>query len=250
MKMCLLLASLFVCLLGGEAFAGWYHVETYIGTIGAFPIHLSVQYNDSFGSGITVKGSYFYDSRMIPIPLYGIRAAGKLQLCEISGKEQFWKVMVVGSKMPVKTDDCPFTLDISDGALNGQWKSAAKTYDVKLNRVGMLDDTGDDGKIEGAVEIPFWGQTAEHAFVGTYGKVGSMICLIRVAVVDKKTRSEASTLKLDNDDCTAGLMMTPIYMNIEDGSEPDTIMVNYRRGRVGDSKDYKLDPKTGAYVAK
>lgn len=250
MKQRLLLASLFGCLLGGEASAGWYHVETYAGAIGAFPVHLSVQNYDSFGSGITVEGSYFYDSKLSPIPLYGIRADGKLRLCEISGKEQFKKLLVEGSKLPVKTDDCAFALDIGDGVLRGQWKSAAKTYDVTLKRVGMLDNTGDDGKIEGAVEIPFWGQTAKHAFIGTYGKIDSMICLTRVAVVDKKTRGEAGALKLDNDDCTAGLLMTPIYENIEDGRKPDTITVEYARGRTGDSVDYRLDPKTGAYLAK
>jgi hypothetical protein len=249
MKKCLLLASLFSCLLCSEAFAGWYRVETYTGAIGAAPVHLSVQYYDSFGSGISVEGSYFFDSKVIPIPLYGVRVAGQLRLCEISGKEQFQKVLVVGSKTPVETGECPFALEVGDGTLRGQRRSAGKTDDVILQRVGMLDDTGRDGKIKGTIEIPFWGQTPEHAFIGTYGEIDSRICLIRVAVVDKKTRREASTLKLDDDDCAAGLLATPIYGNIADGSGPDTITVDYQRGRTGESRDYKLDPKTGVYRA-
>ncbi|TPN60374.1 hypothetical protein FJ981_02250 [Mesorhizobium sp. B1-1-4] len=63
----------FFCLLllSQKAVAGWYHVENYEGSIGPDPVHLSLQTYDSFGSGITVEGSYFYDAGQSPIALYG-----------------------------------------------------------------------------------------------------------------------------------------------------------------------------------
>ncbi|WP_206534608.1 hypothetical protein, partial [Mesorhizobium sp. M7D.F.Ca.US.004.03.1.1] len=68
----LFISTLFcVLLLTGEAFAGWYQVENYEGSIGAKPVHLSLQRYDSFGSGITVEGNYFYDAKQIPIAVYG-----------------------------------------------------------------------------------------------------------------------------------------------------------------------------------
>lgn len=70
-------------LLSQKAFAGWYQVENYEGSIGPNPIHLSLQRYDGFGSGITVNGSYFYDARQIPIAIYGKADGTKLTLARL-----------------------------------------------------------------------------------------------------------------------------------------------------------------------
>ena len=66
-----LAVTLCLLVLSGKAFAGWYQVKNYEGSIGPNPVHLSLQRYDGFGSGITVEGSYFYDAKQSPIALYG-----------------------------------------------------------------------------------------------------------------------------------------------------------------------------------
>ena len=54
------IAAVFCLLMqSGNAVAGWYQVENYEGSVGPNPVHLSLQRYASFGSGITVEGSYF-----------------------------------------------------------------------------------------------------------------------------------------------------------------------------------------------
>ncbi|MGX7872355.1 hypothetical protein ACVDG5_005365 [Mesorhizobium sp. ORM6] len=140
-------------LMSGKAAAGWYHVENYEGTIGSQSVHVSLQTYDSFGSGITVEGSYFYDAKQSPIAVYGKLNGTKLALCEISGKKEFERILVMGSKTPVDTAGCQFSLDIAESGATGTWSKGADTYPVTLRKVASLDDTGDT-KIDGPVEIP------------------------------------------------------------------------------------------------
>src|SRR5690606_23743830 len=105
-----LMVPIVLMLLSGQAAAGWYHVENYQGLLGPHPIHLSLQTYSQFGSGITVEGSYFYDAKQSPITLYGKMNGTKLELCEISDKATFDRIIVMGSKTPVDTAGCSFSL--------------------------------------------------------------------------------------------------------------------------------------------
>jgi hypothetical protein len=118
-----------------QAAAGWYQVDNYEGSIGPNPIHLSLQRYDSFGSGITVEGSYFYDTRQSPIAVYGKISGASISLCEIADDKEFDRVLVMGSKMPVDTTGCPFSLDMSESGVTGTWTNGADKFLSRLRRL-------------------------------------------------------------------------------------------------------------------
>ena len=241
-----------VLLLSGKAAAGWYHVENYEGSIGSQPVHISLQTYDSFGSGITVEGSYFYDVKQSPIPVYGKLTGTRLALCEISGKEEFDRILAVGSKTPVDTTGCPFSLDMAESGATGTWSKGVDTYPVTLRKVASLDDTRDT-KIDGTVEIPFWAETAADRFAGVYTSTDAGTCMAKMQVIRKRSGKVVQEIAFKDDDaCSAGMLMTSIYMNVEKWVEggKDIISVNFSGGGAGHTEDYVFNRKTGKYRLK
>lgn len=243
-----ILAICCVLLLAGKAAAGWYRVENYEGFIGSAAVHLSLQRYDGFGSGITVEGSYFYDAKQRPIALYGKIDGASLSLCEIADDKEFDRVLVVGSKTPVGTTGCPFSLEVDEGGATGSWSNGADRHAVTLKKVASLDDTG-HLKLDGAVEIPFWAETATDRFAGLYTKSDAGICMTKLQVINKKKSRVVQEIGFDDPDCNAGMVMTPIYMNVQKWVEggKDVISVNFRGGGAGSTEDYGPSPRTGKY---
>lgn len=237
---CLLLFS-------GKAIAGWYHVENYEGSIGPNPVHLSLQ-TYTFGSGLTVQGSLVYDAKQSPITLYGKANGTSIALCEIADDKEFQRVIVMGSKTPFDVTRCPFSLELGDGVLTGSWSKGADKFAVNLKRVAGFDDTH-EGKIDGNVEIPFWAQTATDRFSGIYTKTDDYICMEKMLVINKKRKKVVQTIDFDDEDCNAGMLMTPIYWNVQRQTErgKDIISVNFRDGRAGYEEVYVFDRKTKKY---
>ena len=235
-------------LLSQKAFAGWYQVENYEGSIGPTPVHLSLQKYAGFGSGITVEGSYFYDARQTPIAIYGKADGSRLSLCEIADDKEFERVLVTGSKTPVDTTGCPFSLELTDNAATGNWSKAGDIFPVTLRRVASLDDTS-DFKIDGTVEIPFWAETTIDRFAGIYTKSDAGICMTKLQVINKKKSKVVQEIRFDDPDCSAGMLMTPIYMNVQKWVEggKDVISVNFRDGGAGYTQDYAFSSKAREY---
>jgi len=251
MRKCLSLAIACFFFLTGDALAGWYHVENFTGTIGPYPIHFSLQTYASFGSGITVEGSYYYDTKDSPIPIYGTSNNGKLALCEIANDKALNDIITVGSKTPVDATGCPFALAMNNDGATGTWSKGSTQYPVALKKVALLDDT-DDGKIAGTVEIPFWAQTTRNMFLGVYAKYDDAICMGKMLIVDKATKQTDQEVAFDTADCDAGMVMTPIYLNVQKEREKgtDLISVNFNEGRTGSSKDYAFNTTTNKYSLK
>lgn len=239
-------------LLSGNAMAGWYHVENYEGSIGPNPVHLSLQ-TYTFGSGLTVQGSYFDDAKQSPIALYGKVNGTSIALCEIADDKDFQRVIVMGSKTPFDTSGCPFALERGDGVLTGSWSKGADKVPVNLKQVAGFDDTG-EGVVDGNVEIPFWAQTATDRFAGVYTKTDDQICMKTMLVINKKRKKVAQTIKFVSEDdyCNAGMLMTPIYWNVQKRTEggKDIISVSFRDGRAGYEEDYEFDRKAKKYRLK
>ena len=256
----LLTMGFFICLLtfftillppvAMKANAGWYRVTNYVGQIGPYPVHLSIQTND-FGSGLEVHGSYYYDKHRSPIPLYGKLIGNSASLCEIHSDDEIDKILVKGSKSGFDTTKCPLRLVFSNDEATGQWTDHRGSFDVKLKRVGSLDDTK-TGRIDGVVEIPFWGQTKNYMFIGVYQADGAAVAGITindVRVVNKKTGAIIQDFDVQHLDCTFGFLMTPIYMNIESvNSEKDEqILLNCYGMRYRTVIYYSLNKKTGTF---
>ncbi|MGX5843798.1 hypothetical protein ACWGTI_24055 [Mesorhizobium sp. ArgA1] len=238
-------------LLSGKAWAGWYHVENYVGSIGPDPVHLSLQ-TYTFGSGLTVQGSLFYDAKQSPIALYGKANGASISLCEIADDKDFQRVIVMGSKTPFDVTGCPFALELGDGVLTGSWNKGADTYPVALKRVANLDDIG-EGKIDGVVEIPFWAQTARDRFAGVYTNTSAGLCMAKVQVIKKRSGKVVQEIAFKDDDaCSAGMLMTSIYRNVEKWVEggKNVISVNFRGGGAGTTIDYVFNSKAKKYLKK
>ncbi|TIT78037.1 MAG: hypothetical protein E5W57_12785 [Mesorhizobium sp.] len=247
-----LIAAVFcLLLLSGKAFAGWYQVENYEGSIGGNPVHLSLQRYAHFGSGITVEGSYFYDAKQSAIAIYGKAEGSTVTLCEIAHDKEFQRVLVMGSKTPVDTIGCPFSLELNDSGATGSWSKGADKFPVTLRKVASLDDTG-DLKIDGTVEIPFWAETTRDRFSGIYTKSDAGICMTKLQVINKKKNKVVQEIGFDDPDCNAGMSTTPIYMNVQKWVEggKDIISVDFGGGKFAGADDYVLNPKTKKYHLK
>jgi len=145
----------------------------------------------------------------------------------------------------------PFSLDVSDGGAKGSWSRGATTYPVALKKVATLDDTG-EGKIDGTVEIPFWAQTSIRMFSGIYANTSSGICMGKMQIVNKGSKKVDQELNFGKDDCNAGMLMTPIYLNVEKRTEngADVISISFRNNRAGYATDYIFNRATRQYSQK
>ena len=231
------------CLLpfAGNAVAGWYQVDNYEGELGKSSIQFSMQTYD-FGSGITVEGSYYDKAGNSPIALYGKISGTKVQLCEISNDEELDRVVVQGSTTPFDTSKCPISLTLSDDGATGTWKKGGSDHPVVLRKIASLDDTA-EANIDGNVAIPFWAQTDTHMFRGIYTNTSNGLCMEKVEIVNKSTGHIDQEIAFANDVCNAGMVMTPIYMNIQKWVDAgvDIMSVNFLDNRGGYSEDYAYD---------
>lgn len=241
----LLALFLLVC---HSADAGWYNVTNYVGHIGEYPVHVSIQKYESFGSGLNIQGSYYYDRHMAAIPLYGkLDENRKLSLCEIHSDDEYAKVLIHGSKSPVDTSDCPFHLKVVGRSTSGTWEYGGRRYEVVLNEIARLDDV-QELAITGEFEIPFWGQTPKHLFFGAYELKGNDV-RTAVKVVNKRSRQMIQVIHPEAHECFFGFYMTPIYMNVEsygsNGSEQ--VLFHCHDPRDGSIAIYRLNISTGIF---
>jgi hypothetical protein len=199
----------------------------YEGHIGNYPIYLSIQ-KDEWVSDLTVMGSYYYQRhtrRMTPIPLYGrYDKRGKLSLCEILTEEQLAEFKrKLGQK--ISTAGCAFSLAFTGNAARGYWTDGKQKLAVTLNMVGdfrFSTQPGSGGS--GKFNIPYWGQTARHFFVGVY----DMRSGPTVDVIDKHSRQIIQTLKPEDDGCIVGAFLSPIYMSAESHGPRDAGQIRLR----------------------
>ncbi|MEJ2631507.1 MAG: hypothetical protein P8011_01240 [Acidihalobacter sp.] len=245
------LLALMLLLAPSLAHAGWYRVANYVGYIGSYPVHLSLQDYASFGSGLNVEGSYYYDAHLAPIPLYGKRIGERIELCEIHSAQAYQRVLSMGSRKGFDTHACPLQLVVENGAIRGRWRDARHSYSVKLRQVGKLDDTG-AGRVSGRVDIPFWGQTRHHAFIGVYRNGKNGITIDSIRVVDKRTRSVIQQFDPQQHNCAFGFFMTPIYMNLESATgaagKGRRIGLNCNAPHGGSWVEYRFDAKSKRFI--
>lgn len=242
-------SSLFAVLLlwSSAATAGWYRVTNYEGHIGPYPVHLSIQEYE-FDRGINVNGSYYYDRKRQPIPLYGRRGdKGVLVLCEVHGAAEE-KEFIWGSKTTFNASACPFHLASADHSLSGNWTDSAKTYEVSLAQVAALDNTAEELVISGQMEIPYWGQTSRHSFIGIYSREGTEGHAV-VRVVNKVTGLTLQELRPNEHGCVFGFVMTPIYMHtVTDASTRVEQIDLLCDSKVKDYVTYKFNKSANRFV--
>lgn len=244
------LAAFMFVLLCQQAVAGWYEVENYEGEIAGSPISLSLQYY-SFGSGITVEGSYYFLDERRPVAIYGGLQHHGVRLCEISSEAELQRIIVTGSKTPFDFAKCPLVLSLKGNRAVGRWKRGGVDHAVDLKKIASLDDS-DEPSVKGPLVIPFWAQTPTYMFAGTYENTSSGICMTKVAFINKLSGKTDHELRYGGDPCDAGMVMTPIYLNVQTWIEAgaEIISINFGDGAAGSSEDYVYDDKAKRFVSR
>jgi hypothetical protein len=232
------------------ALAGWFQVTNYEGAIGPYRVHLSIQTFDWLNHNdprerVKVVGSYYYDSRRVPIALHGTQQAdGAMRLCEAQD---------VGAMMgrsphsedQLRKDPCPFLLTATDDGATGIWQDGKSKYDVRLKTVGKLDNTEKDTLV-GKMEVPMWDHSSRHMYLGEYELRGEQLALRKVRAVNMatgKVEREADKLCDYEDSCLAGLIYTNIYENVRSTRNASTVSIGYGGGKMGSDEEVKLDSK-------
>lgn len=218
-----------------EASESWYVVDNYTGTIGKYPVHLSIQSYD-FGSDVNVEGSYYYDYHNSPIVLFGKEKAGDIVLCEISGKENFERYIVSGDKYDATT--CPFRITKYGQTLKGEWKNKNINLDVTLSKVASMDKYNITSK-NGELDVPFWGDTDKHSFIGIYKQGDDGVTINEIKVLSKDDGQVIQVINPQDNKCDFGFYMTPIYQNVERFSS-SSISLNCYSTNSDVSVEYRL----------
>lgn len=236
------LTTLLICQV---SYAGdsWYVVNNYTGTVGKYPVHVSLQ-TYTFGPHTHVEGSYYYDKYRAPIVLYGRETEKGLMLCETTGKDDFDKYLLVGEDYDL--DTCPFRLTYNDEGLTGIWQNDKNRLTVSLSGTDVMDENqivvGDAN-----MEIPFWGQTADHSFIGVYENSNNSLVINRIKVLDKKRGTVIQTINPQTENCEFGFYMTAIYQNIETVNDSTVSFHCYSRKMEDISEDYAFNKQQGRY---
>ncbi|WP_155510367.1 hypothetical protein [Pseudomonas fluorescens] len=232
-----------------NARADWYIIDNYKGKIGSNNVHVSLQRYEHFGSGKNINGSYYYDSRSAPIPLYGRHESSTIELCETHNERDYEINFNSGNENGVKMHFCPFKLTESEDGLRGVWKSKEKIYKALLKHNNSLNSETKQITRQEKIEIPYWGQTPTHSFIGIYQKNENGIYIDKINTINKATGEIEQTINPQSQACQFGFYMTSIYQNIENKKEASQVRFNCYSTKVDIIEDYKFDAESRKYLS-
>ena len=240
---CFLLCNCIQVKAGGWKGDGWFEVDNYEGKIGESSVHLSLQRYTNIHKTNAIDGVYYNDRYRLPILVYGIVQGDDIFLCEFKSDGKF-------DAFPKRTDftNCEFKLETSRGELVGQWKNKASSYPVKLTHTNSLNDTDGDYIEKEKIEIPFWGQTHKHSFIGVYEMMNGKMEVNKINVVNKKDGEVIQIINPQLYDCGLGFYITSIYRHVVTENDT-TIRLNCEESAYADRvRFYQYDKKKGKYI--
>ena len=231
-----------------SAHAGWYEVRSYVGTIGAEPVHVSLQTFDYINHGEPaqwrVEGSYYYDALHVPIPIKGQRQPdGSMVLCEAVAPPSTADSLSVPAPSAANPVPCPISLTRSDQGAVGEWKGVKQTLPIALRQVGRLDNTAQP-LVEGVVEVPMWYHTQGHLLLGVYRSSRHCpVSMLQLRLVNTRSGHIDRSIAFP---CQAGMIMTSIYANVSPGPEEGQVTVGFQGGRMGYFKVLNIDRRAAS----
>nr|WED69286.1 hypothetical protein PJ912_04415 [Pectobacterium colocasium] len=172
----------------------------------------------------------------------------RLRSCEIHTPQDYDKYIVQGVKSDIDMAHCPFTLTETGEELRGEWSNGKARYDVSLRRVASFDDSVQPAKVEGQVDIPFWGKQRLTASLGCIKTAMREWSLRELKRLTRRNGNVDQLLEPDFQQCQFGFFMTPVYMNIENGGDNRSITLNcYSHGGGDILLEYRFDAATQRY---
>ena len=113
---------------------------------------------------------------------------------------------------------CPFKLTRNSVGFSGEWSNERSTLKVDLRETSRLSDGVLKGETE-ELDIPFWGQTKKHTFIGVYIEGEEGIVINKVNVIDKASGKLIQVIDPQLNGCKFGSYMTSIFQNLENDGE-------------------------------
>jgi hypothetical protein len=227
-----------------RASENWYVINNYEGTVGSNSIYMSFQYYD-FGEGTNIKGSYYYDEYRSPIALYGKKKSNLIELCEVESVREY-EDQIIGSKA-YNSNYCPFKLTDHGDVLHGVWQNKKNRFKVLLTHTGSLTkDTFSEG-VKKTVEVPFWGQTDFHSFIGIYEITQHGVSVNKIKVLNKKSGKVDQIINPQLHNCNFGFFMTSIYQNLEIENNHFKVLLNCYSTGSDVSVIYRFDNRSKSY---
>ncbi|MVN90490.1 hypothetical protein [Mucilaginibacter aquatilis] len=210
-----------------NAYAGWYECYNFEGTIGKFPITLSMQvrkgyFGEPAKKKFNVIGVYKYNKYNSPIRLEGIfdERSKQVTLYEVSGKSYSAVLQFVFSEK-----QCP-----------GSWqnKATVNKLRVSLTFVSKLLDLEPEQVFSG-VDILQAQSLTRFYFIACYNKVSGAdkAVLSELKIFQKNNGKIFQVIDLSNVEDAIGNIMTIIYDNLE--------VVDAEKQKVGLSRNVGND---------
>ncbi|WP_223533266.1 hypothetical protein [Pseudomonas sp. GL-RE-20] len=228
--------------------ADWYVIDNYKGSIGPYQIHISLQKYDDYGSGQNIRGSYYYDKHLASIPLYGRYSSSSIELCEIHNNREYETYLNLGRNDGFNMHSCSFKLTKNGDDLVGVWQGEKKSYEVLLKHTSSFDSERKQKITTEKIEIPFWGQTPAHGFIGIYQEDENGAYINKVNIIDKTTGEIVQTFNPQLHGCDFGFFMTTIYQNIESKKERSQVRLNCYSTKSDIFSDYRYDSENHRYL--
>lgn len=209
-----------------KSHAGWYQCFNYEGTIGKYPITLSIQITENyFGEKgkkeFNINGVYKYDKYNNPIKLEGTLKDNKIQLYEsYNGKVS-----------------ATLEFNFSEKISNGYWTNleSKKVLPLSLKYSSKLIDTDEEDVFE-SIDILQLHSLKDYYFIGTYSKDSNetRARMEKLKIVNKKDNSVFQIIDFNDLGYKVGNVITIIYQNIKiNNSIKNKINVWCDVGRMG-----------------
>jgi len=226
-----------------NVYAGWYECYNFKGTIGNYPITLSIQirkgyFGEKEKKNFNVIGVYKYDKFNNPINLEGKIdfATNKASLYEITGNKY------------TATIEFEFT----KGSPQGVWKNLAtkKVLPLELKYISQLLDTVAENEVSD-VGILQTNSLPDFYFVGDYSKIAGAdrAQMNKLNIIRKKDNSIYQTIDFSKINSQTGNVMTIIFSNVEILDEnKQRLKVTNNIGRVGGFLTIVFNSKTKRFI--
>ena len=117
-----------------------------------------------------------------------------------------------------------------------------------LNNTASLTNNNLSNTSTNSIEIPFWGQTNLHSFIGVYENSGNGLAIHKVNVLNKKTGKIDQVITPQLYNCDFGFYMTAVYQHIETDGESPKIRLNCYSTGCGIKIGYHFDKKINSYI--
>lgn len=225
-----------------NVYAGWYKCYNFKGTIGEYPITLSLQVSKGFFGAkdkkdFNIIGVYKYDKHNEPI--------------RVEGKLNFKDNKVLLYEITDNKHSATFEFNFSETKSNGIWKnlSANTTKRLHLIYVSKLIDTLEESHAAN-IEILQVNSLPEFYFVGDYSKTSgeNRAQMTKLKIIKKKSNEIFQTIDFSKVETPTGNVMTIIFDNIGFvNSKTKEFTVSNDMGRMGGFLTIRFNSKTGKF---